>query len=274
MPLPALAIPVAAAVLRAGVGLITGKKKADRRRSAIYDAYTRGKGRLDLRQHDLRESTIGSLADRGLTGGGTVTDVGAVQPTPVDYGTKKQTPIALAMLRAWAGRPQRPTENKMDLLRADAASRPAPQPHTLGEQQLSDLRSEQLLEQNDLLAARDNGIDDAGAEATQGAIDSIASGIQTGMNVYGAGKELQASRAGAAPTSTPASPTTPIQDAMRITNPANWFGGIVGTDPLGTAGSSWATPDAGQPGGAVPLGGARNRTIIGDGQPNFDFRRD
>ena len=109
-------------------------------------------------------------------------------------------------------------------------------------------------------------------------LDAIAGGVSTGLSIYGAGKELGATKAisaggdvarGVAGMSLPgvagAANTSAIQRAMGAGNPANWFGGIVGTDPLNAPGSSWFVPH--QAPADVPHEGA----FIGAGQENVHF---
>jgi hypothetical protein len=188
-------IAAAVGAARGIAGAVGAKKEGNRRRQLLYEAYDRGKARLDVRQQDVRQGSAEGLVARGLGSGGGVTVGG-----PVGTGEN------LTVGGTGAG----------------AA-------HTLGEQQGADLHREQGLEQNELLAQRNASIDDVTAGQRESTIGSIANGIQTGFNVYNAGQELGAMRSAqptppiAAPSVTPMTPPPAGAGTIR---------GAFGLDPI------------------------------------------
>lgn len=207
--LPLLAAAFGVGALRAGFGIHSARKRGDRQRASIYEAYGRGKERLDLTQGDQRQSTAEGLVARGLAQGGDVNNGTAATP-----GGARDTSA-----------------------------------RTLAGQTIADLGHEQILEQNDMLAKRNNAIDEVTDAQRQSTIDAIGSGISTGMSVYGMGKEIGAMRgSGAAGAATPAG--------------AGTIRGAYGIDPL--------NPVMPTPG---PAFHPALNTTIGDGQANYNFRR-
>lgn len=274
-------IVAAAAVsaLRTGFGILGAKKKGDQSRNLIYDAYARGRPRLDLHQQDVRQSELEGLVARGLTGGGGVTDAGAVQPQEAVDQKPKNAGIVKTMLANGTASPSafmaaQRTSGPLMTGQTTAVN----DARTLGQQGVSDLRREQVLEQDDLLAQRNAAVKNTRLNQNQDVINSIGAGLQSGAQAYGAASEYNAGKAiGAAgdvaqgiagsmlPGAAGAAQMSPIQGAMGVNNPANWFGGIVGTDPLGAPGSSWFAPPT--PPADVPHEGS----FIGEGQQNVHF---
>jgi hypothetical protein len=207
-------IAAALGAVRAGVGMAGARKEANRQRNMIHSAYARGQQRLGVKQQDVRQQEGESLIARGLAGGGDVHDSG-----PVGAG---------ADLGVGGAR-------------------------TLGGQQLTDLHREQGLEQNELLAQRDNALSDVGAQGTQNTINAIGSGISTAMSVYGAGQELGAARTAGAPGPAPAPTPAPGTGIGTIR-------GAYGLDPI-TARPQWLPPSE-----------TGHGTAMGDGQANYNFR--
>lgn len=197
---PLIAAALAAGVARAGVGLLQGRNETRRKRNRINDAYTFGHERQNIMQQDVRGSEAERIASRGLAQGGDLQIGNAVAPNPGG-----------------------------DVYNVSGA-------HTLGGQQQADLHREQSLEQNDLLRQRDNAVSDVEAEGQQGAINSISSGIATGMQVAGMG-------AGGGPSPSIASAysaagQTPYYGGIHPTNPdmdSDWASGLARTGQTNAA---------------------------------------
>jgi hypothetical protein len=177
--LPLIAAAIAAGGIRAGIGLLQGRDNVRRQRNQIQDAYTRGQARMGIQQQDVRQSEGESLGSRGLTSGGDVQLGGAVAPG-ADLGVGGA--------------------------------------HTLGGQQQADLHREQGLEQNNMLAEKNNAVSNVEAGGSQDAVNSIASGISTGFSVAGMGQTASAS------------PTGSNGIASAYANP-NYFNGVHPTNP-------------------------------------------
>lgn len=123
-------------------------------------------------------------------------------------------------------------------------------PTDLAEQSSANLTREFGFERSDLDNSYARAMDENKAGALNAELGSLASGVQTAENVYGAGKDLSALK------NAPAGGGSAIRQAFRtgIDDPANAWGGIHPVDPLGAPGSSW------------------NRgTVVGQGQPNSAF---
>lgn len=120
-----------------------------RQQGIINKSYALGKQRLDLQQGDERQSQGEGLLARGLGGGGSsIADTGSVSPTgPTGVGGA----------------------------------------HDLGGQQVADERREQTLQQSSMLQEKNNALSDSSAQATQGFVNSIGSGIATGAQAFSAG---------------------------------------------------------------------------------------
>lgn len=269
-----LVAAAAVSALRTGFGILGAKKKGDQARQLIYDAYARGRPRLDLRQQDVRQSELEGLVARGLGGGGGVVDTGAVQPQEAVDQKPKNSKIVKTMLASGTVSPsaflaaQRTSGPLMTGQTTDVTGA-----RTLGQQGVADLRREQVLEQDDLLAQRNAAVKNTRLNQNQEVINAIGAGLESGAKAYGAASDYNAGKAidaagdvarGVAGMSLPGAASA-IQSAMGVSNPANWFGGIVGTNPLGAPGSSWFVPPT--PPADVPHEGS----FIGEGQQNVHF---
>jgi hypothetical protein len=202
--------------VESGVGLIQNRNETRRRRNLIRDAYNRGQERLNINQQDVRQNTNESLIARGLAGGGDVSDRGPVAPGG-DKGV------------------------------GDA--------HTLGGQQLSDLRREQTLEQDNLVNQRDNAYSDTDAANTQGQINAISAGVHTAFGLQGA----MSQPGGGQPSGSQAAGSVgaPTPDAAPAATPGTGYGTIRGAYGLDVLNPQLPTLD----------------TTIGTGQANYNFRR-
>lgn len=203
--IPLLALAAAAGTARAGLGMYQSNQEKQRQKGIIGKAYKLGRERMNLRQGDVRNSVAENLGQRGLTQGGDVRDPG-VGSTP-----SLTTPVGGA--------------------------------HTLGGQQMADLAREQNLEAFGLKQERDRALSDTRAAASAGIVNSIASGIDTGVSVYGMGKDAGALSA------MRSAPPAGIGQGVRVDapppgwTPTRYPGSYRGIDPINPVGRSTATAD-------------------------------
>lgn len=243
MPLPLLALALAAGAVRMGVGAYQNRKETRRKRGLVQQAYRNSADRLATRQEGVRQNTMESLNARGLLQGG---------DEQIDPSTERNSTDAAVT---------RPNEGP---------GTPAVRmPRTLAGQTRADTERELGLEWKDLDFDRRQSESDLKAAGQQQTVNDIAAGIQTGATVFGAGKMMGARGGGGAEYGTSSYPggmfgkprqLSPIASAMSsVDDPANWFGGIHGLDPLNAPGSSWNR------------GGGTSGTRLGAGQTNAEF---
>jgi hypothetical protein len=235
--IPLLVAALGAGALRAGIGAITGNQRKQRNKGYINDAYRRSSQELDTRQRGARQSLAESANARGLAQGG---DISA-------------SPIHTAM--------------RAGLMKASGS------PSTIGGQVASDANVQMGLERQDLDQQHDRALKENKAEYVDTLLGSAASGVQTGMNVYGAGKDLGAGGGGvtgappvdgtpnldigAAPTDAAYTPSARLPKLDRNAIHASMlsatsYDGVHPNDPLGETTSAWSTHPPQQNRLAVP----------------------
>lgn len=205
-----MALPAIAAALNIVGGAargIQGNQDRQRAKGEIKKAYRLGQERLNLRQGDVRRGQAEGMQARGLTQGGI-----RLRPTaiaPVGQGDKRptmpqqQSRIGAAM-RATQNTAWNPTargravdaERRAIASETATADQGAPKltvggARTLGEQQQRDLYREQQLEQDALLAQRDNALTGVDAQYTQGLVGAGADAIGGTISAVNAGKNLE-----------------------------------------------------------------------------------
>lgn len=192
---------LAAMAVRAGVGAIQGNQNKQRNKGFVNANYRIAKERLDRSQGVARQDIAESLNARGLAQGGGVS----------------ASPIHAAM---------KATGDTSQTTSAGPAS-------TVGEADVRDSNEEMALEQQDLGQQRDQAIKSGKAEYNNELLGAGVAAANTGMEVYSAGKDVQASRGGG-----PATTRSQIHAAMLS---GGSFGGVHPNDPLGEPTSAWST---------------------------------
>jgi hypothetical protein len=219
-----------AGVLEGIAGAVEANQTRQRKKGIINNAYRLGKARLDLTQMDTRESQAEGLLSRGLGQRGSInTKQNPVRPAYNPQAEPLKAPGYVAAPAAPAGAPTpagaRTAQDRnawaLDMSRA----------HDLGEQQTTDLRREQFLESNALLAERNAALSDVNAEATQGMIGAAGKGIAAGFQLNESVNEAKA-------TPTPGLASVTGLKGAQYMGPApdtpysNAFGGIDPVHPL------------------------------------------
>jgi hypothetical protein len=194
---------------------ISSNQRKQRNKGYTEGNYQLAKKGLQRRQEGVRQSTSESLAARGLTQGGL-------------------SPIQRAMAANSGTYPDRPgVISQNDRVQPTTAV----VPHTLGEQQQVDNDEQFRLEQVDLEQQRERAERENKAEYIDALVNAGTSAALQGMQAYGIKQDMKPP---APEPSAGATSLSPIQATMTgVDNPANWFGGVVGTDPLRAPGSSW-----------------------------------
>ncbi len=264
-------IAAAYGVGRAAYGMYRNRKETRRRKSLINEAYQNSHDRLETRQADVRQGSAEALNARGLLQGGgaeridQATDANSIDPHAGIREAAKRGGMMGKMMTKVAGK----------LPAQQVAVRT---PTTLAGQQTADMEGELGLERRDLDFEKRKAMSDAKSAGQQGTLDAIGAGIDAGVGLYNAGKNLSAikqammaDQVAALPTDIPevsqipngtATPPklSPIKAAMTgVENSGNWFGGINGLDPF-SPGSSWNRD-----------GQTVRSTVLGYGQSNAEF---
>lgn len=210
---PLIIAAMAAGGLRAGIGAIQGNQKKQRNKGYINAAHRTAKQRLDTDQGEARQGIAESLNARGLA----------------QQGTVNASPIHTAMVG--------------EKMTASGS------PVTIGQQQVSNANEEMGLEQQDLTQQKDRALKENKAEYMNALLQSGVSGIQTGIDVYSAGKAMQAGKGGAggAGGAAPLASRSKIHDTMLSSMS---YDGVNPIDPLGSSTSAWSTNVLAQPGQA------------------------
>lgn len=196
-----LPLLIAAAMgVRAAVGAVQANQQKQRNKGFVNANYRVGKERLDRSQRVARQDIAESLNARGLAQGGSVS----------------ASPIHAAMTA---------TGDTSQVTSAGPAS-------TIGEADVRDSNEEMSLEQQDLGQQRDQAIKSGKAQYNNDLVGSGVAALNTGMEVYSAGKDIQASRASAAAS------RSKIHATM-LSGAA--YDGVHPNDPLGEPTSAWST---------------------------------
>lgn len=211
--LPLIAAAIAAGTIRAGVGAIQANQQKQRTKGFVNANYRLAKDRLDRSQGAARQGIAESLNERGLAQGGGVS----------------ASPIHAAMVEKGHERTQ---------MTAQGAGAVA---STIGEAETRDANEEMALEQTDLTQQRDQALTQNKADYNNALLNSGVAGVQTGMSVYGAGKDLGAMNA-AKGTATASMDRSKIH-SMMLSGSA--YDGVHPNDPLGDPTSAWSTQPRG-----------------------------
>lgn len=264
MPIP-LIVPIAAGIVRAGVGMFSANREKQRRRGLIGQAYANSATRLRTRQANVREGTMEALSARGLLQGGQE-DVGDATELNSAPGARLDAAVASTKGQGMiAGR--RRQSAITNAMTSGALATPKSSPRSLAGQTRANTEKELGAEWADLDQVRSEQEAGISTQASQEVGASISAGVRTGVDVYNTGKALAGD---AAPIGDYGQSSYPggmfgKQSLIRskmvgmsgVEDPDNWFGGIHGIDPLDAPGSSWNRKGAG--------------TMIGHGEMNADF---
>lgn len=211
---PLIAAAIAAGTLRAGIGAITGNQRSQRNKGYINAAHRTAKQRLDTDQAGARQGIAEQLNARGLAQGG------GVSASPIHTAMVGERMVANPAAR---------------IATKDGAAPPAQPsgaPATIGEQVVSDANVEMGLEQQDLEQQKEQALTENKAERNNAYLGSAVAGVQTGMSVYGAGKDLQTAR------SASAARRSKIHETLLS---GMGYDGVNPVDPLGAPSSAWST---------------------------------
>lgn len=239
-----LIIAAAGSGIARGVGGIVGAgKRARADRDVIKRAYKIAQRRQERDQSYTRQDTNEDLNARGILNAGNGGGMPTSGPIADAYrGKAKSTKKGIAGMLEDA---RNSTENFNQRRMAVSSTRGQQgQANTLSGAVNKDLSGEFYDEQQDLWMGREQAINATKAQQAQETVNAIGSGIQTGMDVYSAGKAFGGARAPAAAAGSASAPGgVTIRGAMGI-DPVNPLG-IGTTYKLGT-GSGFNFNVAGQ----------------------------
>ena len=188
MPLPLMAIAAAAGTARGVAGAIAAGQNGHRLNRQINKSYKKGDAALRLQQGDIRQSTNESLAARGLlNSGGQQAPVGQTAPTPLTAKMGLGGIIQTAKNNQ-AGKISNAFAQQSARGQVGAAG-------TIASGVSQDLSSEFYKERDNLKTEQQNALRQNHTDTLGGIVGSIASGIQTGAQAYGAMTGAQAAHA-------------------------------------------------------------------------------
>lgn len=244
--LPLIAASIIAGGVRAGIGAISANQTKQRNKGFINANYRVAKQRLDREQGTARQGIAESLNARGLAQGGDVS-ASPIHAAMVQDSHKEKRTVAVP-----TGVPggMRSREIEVNVNDGDPQMRASgPNATTLGGQEVRDANEEMGLEQFDLEQQRDQALAGNKSDYNNALLGAGVSGVQTGIGVYGAGKDFQAMQ------TAKAADRSKIH-AMMLSGSA--YDGVHPNDPLGEPTSAWST----QP---------RSPKLASPGQENASF---
>jgi len=225
--------------VRAGVGAIQANQRKQRQKGYISQSADISTKRLAREQRLARESEAESLGARGLLQGGS----GAINAAMVGDAAGKKINVFGRSVELPPSGPVSTTGGGTDL--ASSITTDTGQQMALERRDLSNKIRQAYRENKD--------------QYTQALLGSVASGVETGASVYGAGKNLSALKTGGVGGGGGLGgvdgPGTNTNELLSATS----FGGINPVDPLGDPSSAWNPANSGI------------HQMFGVGQPNYLF---
>lgn len=241
--MPPWAIAAAIGGGRALWGAISGNQKKQRTKGFIEENYRLAKKKLGTRQAGIRQQTTESMIARGI-----LSNRGVAPRTPETQAAVIPKPEG-GLLRNQAQQERQAAENARA---ADARAATLPSRDLSGAVD-RDLSKEFRLEDKELELQRRQAHSENNARATSEILDSIMSGVSTGVGIYNAGQALSMANdpgMGGDPAGDGGGFVGPIDEAMGLDSMPGAYG-IDPVDPLGA--------------------GMRDGTVIGGGRPNYSF---